>query len=71
MCVFFDDEWDPVDLHFGRKVYVAWGKPPNHKGETQGNTCYYCVKVFCALFRDVGNTTITTYQKSLTEAALK
>ena len=50
---------------------MKWGRPCNAKGETQGNQCHYCVKVFCARFRCVGQTTIATYAKSLDDTKLK
>ncbi len=71
LCIHFDDDWDPVALHFGRQEPMAWGKPPNAKGETITQFCYYCVKVYCGLYRDVGNSTITAYHKSLDEQKLK
>jgi len=71
LCIFYDDDWDPVDLAQGRKVYMMWGKPCNSKGETMGQFCYYCVKVFCALFRSVPGMTLSNYQKSLDDVKLK
>lgn len=70
LCTHHDDDWDPVDLHLGKKVFMWWGKPCSPKGETVGAYCGYCVKVFCAKFRLIGSTTISSYGQQLDERKL-
>ena len=54
ICVFHDDEFDPVDLAFNRKKFMWWGKPPSKTtGETVGTYCGYCTKIFTARMRGI------------------
>eukprot|EP00959_Pyramimonas_sp_CCMP1952_P195865 4094697-Pyramimonas_sp.AAC.2 len=65
LCLHHDDDWDPVDLEVRKeKVYMMWGKPAKD-GVTQGVYCFYCVKIFCAKFRQVGSYTIAKYAADL------
>jgi hypothetical protein len=45
--------------------------PMQKSGETQGGTCFYCIKVYCACFRSVGQNTFISYSKSLDERGLQ
>ena len=60
-CTHYDDDWDPVELARGVKVYMWWGKPANSQGETTGQYCGYCVKVYTAKFRGVRNMSMNVY----------
>ena len=65
ICIFFDDDEDPVEKHFGRSCLMLWGKPCGPNGETSGCYCHYCMKIYAAKIRGIAGMTITVYKQQL------
>ena len=65
LCLHFADDWDPVWLAFDKKILMKWGKPMLKSGECSGEFCFYCVKMFCGKFRQVGKYTMAQYKNEV------
>ena len=62
LCIFHDYDPDPVEQQLGREdVLMFRGKPIGLGGETVGNYCFYCVKIYNGRFRGIRGMTIIKY----------
>ena len=65
LCIFFDDDVDPVEKHFGRQILMFWGRPNGPNGETMGNYCFYCMRIYSANVRGIKGMTVNAYTAQL------